>query len=112
MKRELRQLRDQAWEAELARALSELEARFAEWRDGKIDAFELNEYIHGFHRGPNRELHNCYTGLDRSIAVARGVALGLIPRDSVPEVVLDDIVGSIAFFEEERGAKEVPDRDR
>ena len=100
VKRELRRLRDQAWEAELATALGELEAKFTEWRDGKIGAFELNEHVHRFHQGSSREVYNRYNGLDREIAVARGVALGLIPRESVPEEVLGDIARSIAIFEE------------
>ncbi len=112
VKRELRRLRDQAWEAELATALGELEAKFTEWRDGKIGAFELNEHVHRFHQGSSREVYNRYNGLDREIAVARGVALGLIPRESVPEEVLGDIARSIAFFEEQLEADGPPGRSR
>ena len=38
-----------AYERELARELSHLEAQFSEWREGTIDSFQLINIIHELH---------------------------------------------------------------
>ncbi len=56
MKREIRQLGAVVHERLLAAELRKLDAEFARWRSGEIDAFELGSLIHRFHEGPPRQL--------------------------------------------------------
>jgi len=78
-KRELRRIAALAYERELATALTSLEAQFVRWRSGEIGPFELNETIHAFHQGPNRELWSRYANgaleLEAFYAVRRGIVL-------------------------------------
>ncbi len=46
IKRLIREYAARAYEAELGRALGELEAQFAAWRSGQISAAELSDRIH------------------------------------------------------------------
>jgi len=56
LKREIRELAGVVHERLLAVELRKLDAEFARWRAGEIDAFELSALIHKFHEGPPREL--------------------------------------------------------
>jgi len=49
-RRRLRELAELAYERELSRELSDLEAEFGRWRSGETNAFDLSEAIHGFTR--------------------------------------------------------------
>jgi hypothetical protein len=42
-RREIRRLAGVAHERELSNAAADLQARFADWREGRIDVFALNE---------------------------------------------------------------------
>ena len=59
----LRQLAQEAWEAELTRELEELFETFCKWADKGVGAFDLSEQIHAFHNGVSRELYKRYTWL-------------------------------------------------
>lgn len=50
-----------AYERELSMATEELASRFARWRAGEIDVFELNEFIHESHNDASRDLYKIYT---------------------------------------------------
>ena len=56
LKREIRQLAGVVHERLLAMELRKLDAEFARWRLGEIDALELSALVHKFHEGPPREL--------------------------------------------------------
>jgi len=79
----LRRLADGGWDAELRACLLELYAQFGSWAKQGISSFDLVERIHEFHNGASRELYGRYTGLSPALAVARAVALGLIPADAM-----------------------------
>ena len=78
IKAHLNELADQAHERELARELTQLAARFDEWRAGRISAGELNHLIHQYHNGPSRELFKLYSYGESHFAVARAVAEGVL----------------------------------
>ena len=65
----LRQLAQEAWEAELTRELEELFETFCKWADKGVSAFDLSDQIHEFHNGVSRELYNRYTGLPLQAAL-------------------------------------------
>jgi hypothetical protein len=84
--RNLRDLVGLAYEVELGRELGKLAEHFDEWREGKIDAFDLTELVHKYHQGPARELWKRYA--DRPMVemqVASAIARGILRREDVPE---------------------------
>lgn len=56
LKREIRDLGGVLHERLLATELAKLDAEFARWRAGELDAIELSTLIHKFHEGPPRKL--------------------------------------------------------
>lgn len=99
MKRLIREYAARAYEAELGRALGELEQQFAVWRSGHIRAGELSDRIHAFHQGPARELWSRYNaGLD-DMQVAYAIVSELLPRDELPAEVLEALQPVISFYE-------------
>jgi hypothetical protein len=89
IKRAMRSLCGLAHEAELRQALSELSREFDRWKAAWIDSFELADYIHKFHHGPNREIYLRYTSrLSLPFLVRRPIDEGLIQAESIPEKVM------------------------
>jgi len=86
-RKELRRLASLAHDRDLTRALEALDAAFAEWREGKLEAYELNERIHDYHQGVQREIWTLYKRGNEGLAVARALALGLLePAEVAPEL--------------------------
>jgi hypothetical protein len=56
LKREIRDLGGVLHERLLAAELAKLDAEFARWRAGELDAIDLSTLIHRFHEGPPRKL--------------------------------------------------------
>lgn len=77
-----------AYERELDQELEKLYKQFNNWRDKKINGFELNELIHGFHQGISRYLWKFYNYIDADSAVAGAVAKGLLKDEEVPEELI------------------------
>ncbi len=88
VRKQIKQLCDRAYKAELEAALRDVEAGFADWRKDRLDCFELSDLIHDFHQGPNRSLYNYYSRVKPHMAAARAIAEGLVPRDEVPQEVI------------------------
>jgi len=99
MKRLIREYASRAYEAELSRALGELEQQFAAWRSGQISASELSGRIHAFTRGPARELHQRYEANLDDVQVAHAITTGLLPRDTIPTELLEALQPIIGFYE-------------
>lgn len=106
LKRLIREYASRAYEAELGRALGELEQQFAAWRNGQISAGELSDRVHAFTRGPARELHQRYNANLDDMQVAHAIVLGLLPRDELPAELLDALQPILAFFEHEHAEPE------
>ena len=98
IRRQLRELRAQAHENELARELAKLAAKFDEWRAGKIDAWELTDLVHKYHNGPARELYSFYDSGDDDLLVASALMKGILSEADVPEDVRKHIQGLIDFY--------------
>lgn len=113
VKRLIREYAARAYEAELSKALGELERQFAVWRAGPKalragltanSAGELSDHIHAFSRGPAREFWQRYNaGLD-DMQVAHAIVTGLLPRDELPSELLEALQSIIAFYERDGAA--------
>ena len=84
-KKFLRELAGTVYEAEARLALDELDAQFERWRRGGLLGSELIAAIHEFHEQDARSLWSTYQTLKEPEIVARGLALGLIAADKVPQ---------------------------
>jgi len=73
-RRRIRELAGIAYARKLSRELTVLEKEFARWRSGAITAHDLDQRIHEFHQGPNRQLFTTYTGGAIELAVAAAIA--------------------------------------
>lgn len=102
-KRKVRDLAGEVYKIELGRELAKLEAAFVSWRNGEIDAFELDDKVHKYHSGPHKELYKSYVMLRQpETMVARALATGLISRDQVSTEVGNKIGHLVQFFKESR----------
>jgi hypothetical protein len=95
IKRQLRELATIAYERELRRHLSELEADFGQWRAGSLDCWAMSDRIHRFHDGPSRRLFSYYTSIQPNMVVAQAIASNLLQESEVPEEVLQAIAGLV-----------------
>lgn len=93
IKRALRQLADQAYEAELGRELTSLETEFGRWHRGEVSPFDVAQAIHRFHQGPARELYVSYTIQHPQVAVAHAIRTGVLDRRHIAPDVLAELVG-------------------
>lgn len=96
-RRRIRELAGIAYDRELSRELTALEAEFARWRSGAIGAHDLDEKIHQFHQGPNRRLFTTYTGGAVELAVAAAIANGIISEAEAGPEMLEILRGGIEF---------------
>ncbi len=96
----LRELSGTAHERELTKALLELEEKFQEWRSSSISSFQLNDIIHEFHNGTNRDIWKRYSFLKPEISVPAAIASGILKEEEVPPEILEDMKRSIQFFRE------------
>lgn len=99
----LRKLSMRAYERELARELSHLEAQFTEWREGAVDSFQLNDIIHKFHDGVNRDLYKQYTIVEPYLMVAYALVEGILGEEEIEPEILTKLGRAIEFYRLERG---------
>jgi hypothetical protein len=109
VRRQLRELAGIAYERELSQELEKLAQGFEQWRQGKIDAFELNDLIHKHHNGASRDLWKHYHHSWLHIQVAYAVRAGILREEEVPEEAWLYIEGALAFYQE--NAEESPEPD-
>ena len=99
LRRCLRELAELAYERELSRELSELEAEFGRWHSGETNAFDLSEAIHGFHQGAARELFSRYQRSNEELVVAQAIHGGIISRDEAGAAMLKHLAGHLRALE-------------
>ena len=97
-RRRLRDLAALAYERELSRELTDLEAEFGRWRFGETNAFDLSERSMPF-QGPARELFSRYGRSSEELVVAQAIHGGVISRDEVGAVMLKHLAGHLRAFE-------------
>ena len=99
----LKRLRDEAYLRELNSALEALASSFDDWREERINGYQLSDTIHEFHNGAARKLSSIYHQLDERMAVASALARGVLNKDEVPEHLIVQLQIAIDFFEHESG---------
>ncbi len=99
----LRDLAGVVYEGEAHAYLEELEDEFVRWRAGEILSSELLAAIHEFHQGQSRELWSRYQSLKEPEIVARGVALGYLTEDRIPENIRQKLQSLLEFFAKHDG---------
>ena len=110
-KRKLRELAGLAYRRELGAELARLEAKFARWRSGEIDPFELSDEIHRFHDGVSRELYNLYGNLPPHQSVPRALARKILQETDVPPELLAALESTVQFFRDFKTEPAEPDED-
>jgi hypothetical protein len=100
-RRRLRELGAIAYERDLSIELSKLEGEFARWRAGEIDAHDLSDHIHRFHRGPARKLFSLYDHSNRDFAVAYAIHRGLITAEEAGADALEMLRAHLAFLRDQ-----------
>lgn len=106
VRKHIRRIRDQAYEAELYEALRDLESGFSDWHKGHIDCFQLTDLIHHFHQGPNRDLWKYYARVKAHVAAARAIAFGLVRPEDVPPEVREALAQEIELHQQMEGDPE------
>lgn len=82
----LRQVSEVAYEKELSFYLDDLRSKFDEWKNGKIDVWELSDILHKFHDGKSRDLYKFYVyGDDYVLHVAHAVKNNYVAFNEIEE---------------------------
>ena len=94
-RRILRRLANAAHDAEVGRALVELDAEFVKWRAGETANADLLVAIHGFHQHESRDLWSLYQSGDELVLAVRGLARGLVTWDGVPAALKEKLASAV-----------------
>ena len=100
----MKELAQLAYERDLSRCIDVIHAQMAEWKDGKMTVWDIEQSIHEFHNKIARSLYRSYAMTDAFLAVAFGVAQGMLSLDDIPEserAKIQDVAEKI-----DRGAKQ------
>lgn len=91
LKKELGKLAEKAYEIALDSELSKLSSKFDEWKNQKMDGFELTEEIHEFHDGISRELWKRYNGNDTIFIVSHAVVQGILDESEISDQIMHEL---------------------
>ena len=81
--------------------MQKLHEQFGEWKDQKIDAFELNDRIHQFHQKTAREIWKMYINAgNEDMLVARALKLGILTADEVGQELVEQLGPLIDFWQD------------
>ena len=73
-----------------------------EWKEGKVTVWDIEQSIHEYHDKIARSLYRSYAMTDTFLAVAFGVAQGVLSLDDIPEsekAKIQDVAEGILLFE-------------
>lgn len=99
----LRELAGRVYESDARALLGVLEDDFLRWRANEMESSELLAAIHEFHQVQSRELWSRYQSLKDPEVVARGIALGLLSADQLPDALAAELAPLIDFFSRHKG---------
>jgi hypothetical protein len=90
-RKELRKLLIQAYAKELEQYLFNLSKTFDDWKNKKIDCWDLSDHIHKFHYGISKDLFNAYNarGVDDIYMISRALAKDLLRKEEIPSEAID-----------------------
>jgi hypothetical protein len=110
IRKELRELRGKAWEAELGEALLPIADLFDTWRRGEASAFELVDAIHRFHQGESREIWKKHQWNDTEMLLAQALADGHLRREQITDRVYAILEPSVEHLQSLRAARDEMER--
>jgi len=96
--KQMRELAQLAYERDLSRCIDVLHAQMSEWKDGRMTVWDIEQSIHEFHNKIARSLYRSYAMNDTFLAVAFGVAQGVLSLNDIPEsekAKIQDVAESI-----------------
>ena len=99
--KDLRRLAGVAYDRELARELTRLEASFSEWHAGRLTAHDVSAAIHAFHDGVARDLWVLYNRSNPASTVPRAVVAGLLAEGEVPASLLAKLQNALEYYRQE-----------
>ena len=99
--KDLRRLAGVAYDRELARGLTRLEASFSEWHAGRLTAHDVSAAIHAFHDGVARDLWVLYNRSNPASTVPRAVVAGLLAEGEVPASLLAKLQNALEYYRQE-----------
>ena len=88
IKRQLRELAQQAADAEMRQQLNEIAAQVDAWKQGTITGRELRSVLHAYADGASRELIRKYRETPDDQLVAEALANGVLKREDAPRDAL------------------------
>jgi hypothetical protein len=97
-RRELRRLAGLAHERELTRALKRLGESFALWSEGKLEPYELNELVHDYHQGEQRDIWARYKRGNEIPTVVRALAIDLLQPEELSPRLFEELEPAVEFF--------------
>jgi creatinine amidohydrolase/Fe(II)-dependent formamide hydrolase-like protein len=99
IKREIRRLAEKAYKIELENALSDLQDKFSNWNDQKIDVFQLDHEIYLYHVKTSRAIFKKYNNDGQlDMAVASAAARGILEIEELSDGLLDALKPVIKRF--------------
>ena len=98
IKRLLSEAKTEAYERELHRELTKLDASFEEWRRGEISNGELSYRVHQYERGPSQELYERYNARMDDANVAYAIVTGILREQEVPQELLEALGSVLQSF--------------
>ena len=86
MKREIRNLAERAYKRELENVLTDLQDKFTNWDEQKIDAFQLDHEIYLYHVKTSRAIFKKYNNDGQlDMAVASAAARGILKSEELSD---------------------------
>ncbi len=107
IKRLLRECVTQAYEKELHREMTKLDASFAAWRSGSVSSGELSHRIHEYAIGPARKLFKRYNEGEDDLNVAYAIVTGILDRDKIPAELLTALARPIDCYQQMKDQHEL-----
>lgn len=94
----MKELARLAYERDLSRCIDVLHAQMNEWKHGRMTVWDIEQSIHEYHDKIARSLYRSYAMTDTFLAVAFGVAQGVLSLDDIPnseKAKVQDVAESI-----------------
>ena len=91
LQKEIKKLARAAHEKEMRHYLELLNRQFSDWRNGKLDTWDLVQQIHEFHNGSARQLFNAWQGLSPSSFLFRAITAGYLSVNELPKEIQEEI---------------------
>lgn len=105
IRRLIREFAAEAYERELRRELTRLDAAFGAWRKGELSSGELDSRIHQYETRTARDLYKQYNYGEADMNVAYAIVTGILDREEIPAELGQALDPLIGFYQgmKERG---------